>query len=169
MTRVNVLSGDITSVKADGLITAINSAGMWFSGIDGAIQRSSGGMFHSQAQAAMPLSDGSVIFAPATGDHNGQFGSVVFLVDDLRRPLCELVTAGLQEAERQGLASILLPTIRTGVMAGSYETVEEALNGMAVAVREFVASNPVNVQQITFVVYGDPTSEQLLKKALQLV
>ena len=58
MTSVNVVDGDITQIKADALITAINSGGMWFGGLDGAIQRSSGSMFHGQAQAAMPLTDG---------------------------------------------------------------------------------------------------------------
>jgi O-acetyl-ADP-ribose deacetylase (regulator of RNase III) len=167
MTRVDVLSGDITQVNADGLITAINGAGMWFGGIDGAIQRSAGNMFHAQASAAMPLSDGQVLFAPALHSHNGRFGGVVFLVDNLERPLSELVLAGLQEAERQGLARISLPTLRTGVMAGVHETIDEALNEMAVAVREFVASDPVNVHVISFVVYNDSASERVLKRALR--
>lgn len=36
---VSVVSGDVARVKADALITAINSGGMWFGGIDGVINR----------------------------------------------------------------------------------------------------------------------------------
>jgi O-acetyl-ADP-ribose deacetylase (regulator of RNase III) len=168
MTRVNVFSGDITLYEAGGLITAINSGGKWFGGIDGAIQRSAGNMFHSQAQAAMPLSDGQVVFARAMDGRRGRFGSVLFVVDDLKRPLSEILGKGLREADAQRLDTITVPTIRTGVMAGAYEpTVQAALDEMVVAVRDFIASGPTSVQQISFVVYGDADSERYLSDALQ--
>lgn len=168
MTRVDVFSGDITKYEAAGLVTAINSGGMWFGGIDGAIQRVAGDMFHHQARAAMPLSDGQVVFARAMDGHDGRFSGVLFVVDDLKRPLREIVGAGLREAESQGLETLTLPTIRMGVMLGVCEpTREAALDEMALAVREFTASLWTSVRRISFVVYNDPDSEQYLKTALR--
>jgi len=167
MTHVEVLSGDITQVSAEALITAINSEGMWFGGIDGAIRRCAGGVFHSQA-ALNPLSDGETVFAPSERKHGGSFESVLFVVDDLRRPLCDIVAIALQEAERLRLSSVTLPTIRTGVMAGIYEpTVRAALDEMATAILQFVATSP-QMRQISVVVYNDETSMQHLKKVLQV-
>ena len=166
MTHVNVFNGDITQYEAAGLITAINSGGLWFGAIDGAIQQSAGKMFHYQALAAMPLSDGQVVFAPASDGHGGRFGSVVFVVDDLKRPLREIVAAGLREAERRALDSVTIPMIRTGVMLGAHEpTVGTALDEMVLAVREFLATSPVNPQRISLVVYDNPDSERYLSAA----
>jgi O-acetyl-ADP-ribose deacetylase (regulator of RNase III) len=167
MTRVEVLSGDITRVKADSLITAINSGGMWFGGIDGAIQRCAGDIFHAKA-AAEKLTDGKTVFASSDHFHGGSFKSVLFVVDDLKQPLREIVTAALREAERRQLSSITLPTIRTGVMVGVYEpTAQAALDEMAIAVRQFVATSP-QMERITFVIYNDSPSMQYLERALQL-
>lgn len=166
MTHVEVLDGDITRVEADGLITAINSGGAWFGGIDGAIQRCAGDTFHAKA-AAERLVDGKAIFVPSS-NHSGSFRGVLFVVDDLQRPLRGIVTAALREAEEQQLRSVTLPTIRTGVMAGAYEpTVQAALDEMAHAVREFVATSP-QMERICFVVYNDAPSAHYLKRALQL-
>lgn len=166
VTSVSVMSGDITQVEAEGLMTAINSGGMWFGGIDGAIQHTAMDMFHSQAREAMPLTDGEVIFARAMDGHKGRYGSVLFVVDDLERPLHEIIMAGLNEAEEQKLTRITLPTIRTGVMAGVYEfSVQAALMEMVLAIMNFRDTNPVNVQHITIVVYNDADSERFLREA----
>jgi O-acetyl-ADP-ribose deacetylase (regulator of RNase III) len=53
--KVSVIEGDITRINADAIVTAINSAGMWFGGIDDAIQRAAGDFYHNQAEAKMPL------------------------------------------------------------------------------------------------------------------
>lgn len=161
--QVNITGGDITTVTSDVLITAINSSGMWFGGIDGAIQGVAGGMFHSQAAQRMPLADGDVVYAPAPGGFSGQFNSVIFVVDNLRRPLHQIVLAGLWEADRQHKALVSLPSLRTGVMAGAYErTVEAALDETAAAIIEFRNSQPQFVQQLNVVVFRDPHCERYL-------
>jgi len=63
MLVANAQNGDVASVRADALITAISSSGMWFGGIDRAIQRVAGSMFHTQALRGMPLFDGDVVYA----------------------------------------------------------------------------------------------------------
>lgn len=162
MTKVSVVDGDITQVKADALITAINSGGMWWGGIDGAIQRVSGNMFHAQAAAKMPLQDGQTVFTPAPLLHNGRFDNVIFVVDELQRPVGQLVRAALDEAEARSLATVSIPTLRTGVMSGAYESHGDALSGLALAIDEFVRTNPSHVQEITVVVYNNAVDMTIL-------
>ncbi|NCU38168.1 hypothetical protein EOL96_03895 [Candidatus Saccharibacteria bacterium] len=163
MTKINVVDGDITQIKTDALITAINSGGLWFGGLDGAIQRSSGSMFHAQAQAAMPLTDGRVVYAPEQSAHNGKFNAVLFIVDDLRRPLYALVTLALEAAVQHGVTSVNIPTIRTGVMAGTYEPRSQALNDLGQAVNDFVKKNPDKLDTVNIVVYSNEGARTLLR------
>ena len=68
---VKVQLGDITRVPADGLITAVNSEGMWMGGVDGAIARAGGGQFHQQAQVLIGKQDGQVKVAGTQQPHQG--------------------------------------------------------------------------------------------------
>lgn len=158
-----MVDGDITQIKADAMITAINSSGMWFGGLDGAIQRSSGSMFHGQAQAAMPLTDGQVVYAPEQGPHDGLFDAVLFVVDDLSRPLYDLATIALEGAVRRELTSINIPALRTGVMAGVVEPRREALASLANAINDFVHKNPGKLNEINVVVYSNEGDRMLLR------
>jgi O-acetyl-ADP-ribose deacetylase (regulator of RNase III) len=169
MSKVSVVSGDITRVKTDALITAINSGGMWFGGIDGVISRAAGNLFHSQAMKAMPLVDGQTIIARSNNHaHDGAFTDVVFVVDDLRRSLAEVVYDGLKAASGAGFKSVSLPTIRMGVMLGVVEkSIEEAVVEMSVGVRSFLKKNlDTPIESIIFVVYNDKKTQSLLQKAL---
>ena len=157
-----MVNGDITQINADALITAINSGGMWWGGIDDAIRRVSGNMFHKQASEQMPLHDGQVVFAPATLLHNGRFDNVIFVIDELQRGIDQLVRAALDEAEARSLATVSIPTLRTGVMAGKYETHGEALGGLVIAIDEFVRTNPSHVKEINVVVYNNNADKNLL-------
>ncbi len=169
ISSVGVVSGDITRFKVDALITAINSGGMWFGGIDGVINRAAGNLFHSQASKAMPLSDGQVVVARSNGRaFDGAFTNVVFVVDDLQRSLAEVVYDGLKGASNAGFKSVSIPTIRMGVMLGVVEkTLEEAVVGMSKGVRSFLKKNPdTTLEKITFVVYNDKKVQSLLQGAL---
>ncbi len=168
-TIVSVVSGDISQTKADALITAINSGGMWFGGIDGVIGRTAGNLFHQQAQNAMPLKDGKTVVARSNGSaHNGAFANVVFVVDDLKLPLHEIVYNGPLSASDAHFKSVSLPTIRMGVMLGVMEkTINEAVAEMAKGVRKFLAENSETLDNITFVVYNDHETKALLEKALK--
>lgn len=170
MAHVSVVSGDIACFKADALITTINSGGMWYGGIDGVIKRVAGNVFHAQAFNAMPLKDGQTILAEGEGDTLGMFKNVVFVVDDLQRPLREVVYNGLAAASDAGFTNVSLPTIRMGVMLGAVEkSVDEAASEMATGTRKFLTDNPnTSIQGITIVVYGDPRTQALLESVLKL-
>lgn len=166
--NVTVLSGDISAVKADGLITAINSGGMWFGGIDGVIMKSVGGQFHEQAKGAMPLKDGQVVVARGgSGTVRAAFQNVIFVVDDLKQPLHNIVLAGLRAAEANGMKSVTLPTIRMGVMLGVVEkSVTEAIAEMSLGIDKFLGEYPESALRITFVVYNDAPTQRLLEDAM---
>ena len=171
MTRTNITvrSGDITKIPTDAIMTAINSGGMWFGGIDGAIQRAAGGLYHNQAQNEMPLNDLQIVVAKGERTmHSGFFDNVVFVVDDLKSPLGSIVYNGLEAAHNQTYGSILIPTIRMGVMAGVRETPAEAVEGMADGVRSFLDhyASETNLNEIGFVVYNDSRTQKMLNDAL---
>ena len=117
----------------------------------------------------MPLKDGQAIIARNNGQiYDGAFTNVVFVVDDLKRPLHEIIYNGLKAASGAGFKSISLPTIRMGVMLGVVEkSINEAMNEMAKGVQKFLAESPNTLENITFVVYGDRNIQSLLQKALK--
>ena len=143
---------------------------MWFGGIDGVINRAASSLFHAQAGKAMPLKDGQTVVARSNGHaHDGAFKAVLFVVDDLQRPLREIVYNGLKAASDAGFAKVSLPTIRMGVMLGAVEkSLDEAVIEMATGVRKFLADNSKTpVQSITLVVYNDQRTQSLLNSALK--
>jgi len=62
-TNIAVQDGDITKIPTNAILTAINSGGLWFGGIDGAIQRIAGNHYHNQVATAIPLYDLQTIVA----------------------------------------------------------------------------------------------------------
>jgi hypothetical protein len=139
--HVDLLSGDITQVQSDALITLINSERMWFGGVDGAIMRNVGADFHQAASSYLDshpkATDGSVIFVDGStiqGDRN--FRNVIFVIDDLSISLERLVEAGLIEALNRNLSVVTMPLMRSGVMAGVVEkTPEQVADGMMLGIK----------------------------------
>jgi len=168
--EIKVVSGDIAQVKADALITAINMSGMWWGGIDDVIQRVAGNLFHNQAARKMPLTEGQVVIAYGS-INKGLFTNVVFVVDELSKPLRRVVYAGLKAANEAGFKSVSLPTIRMGVMLGKVEkTKEKAVAEMVAGVELFKANrgNNASLEEITFVVYNNTQTEALLRQGFNL-
>jgi len=155
--NIKVVQGDITQISADALITAINSGGLWFGGIDEAIQKVAGNMYHHQA-AQYTLKNLQTIVARGTKEHSGKFKDVVFVVDDLESPLNKIIYAGLERANNEGYQNILLPAIRMGVMAGTIEkTPQEATEEIALGLKNFLGkySKKTKLEDIKFVVYNN--------------
>lgn len=174
---VKVFEGDIAQVESDALVTAVNSEGAWYGGIDGVIQRAAGSWFHLQAKDVMTgdpsfsslHKQGKTILARGSSERNrGRFRNVVFVIDDLEGPLSQVVQNGLKTASDAGFTSVSLPTIRMGVMLGAVEkSVEEAVGQMREGVVAFMRDNPnTKLSSITFVVYDDPATADLLREEL---
>lgn len=153
---LTLLQGDIATVPAQAMITAINSGGMWFGGIDGVIQSNAGNQFHNQAMAAMPLHHLNTVVARKQKPHRAMFQDVIFVVDDLQTPLKDVIYRGLEAANDAGYVSVSLPAIRTGVMLGTVEkdaktAVGELLKGILAFYADFPDSN---LSELTFVIYS---------------
>ena len=165
MTKVQVVSDDITRVKADALITTINSQGVWYSEIDGFIQNVSGNLFHSQPMYALInyvcLSDGETVTAFSYGrSHKGEFTNVIFVIDGLTLPLHKIVYNDLNAANVAGFKSVSLPIIRMDVINKI-----EVVNEIAMGVKMFLKIS--KLESITFVIDKDPKTLAMLETALK--
>ena len=157
--KIQALEGDITQIPADALMTAIYSGGLWFGGIDRAIKRVAGDQFHAEALFAMPLKNLQTIVARGKDNYDGKrgFKDVIFIVDDLESSLDKVVYAGLETAHTRGYNSLLIPTIRLGIMADGEETKEEAIRKIADGLNDFVSkyAEQTKLEDIKIVVYND--------------
>jgi O-acetyl-ADP-ribose deacetylase (regulator of RNase III) len=172
-TEISVTSGDIAMEDADALITAINSDGIWYGGIDRAIMRVAEGQYHSQA-AQHKLNDLDVVVARGDrNNHIGHFDNVIFVVDDLKSELHDVVFRGLHAADEAGFKVVTIPAIRTGVMLGVVErSLKEVVNEMVDGVKTYILystsskqRNP-QIKEIKFVIYNSPMLEDMLKRTL---
>ena len=166
-----VLSGDISSVPADALITAVNSGGAWFGGIDSVISNKAGDGFHEQVAKALPLRHGQTVNATRVILSRAAFKNVVFVIDDLEGPLSDIIYNGLVAASNAGYESVSLPTIRMGVMLGVVEkTPGEAVDQMVEGVERFILkhSPSTTIKSITFVVYGGGHIKSMLEQRLSV-
>ncbi len=144
--------GDITQVKSDALIALVKPRD-WFDGINGAIHACAEGMFHAALRAASPLVDGMVIVAPTTGRHAGQFGKVIFVVDEQTRSLYEIVKIGLDAAaEQPNIRNVTLSVVRTGILGGlDVRDHYAAQEKMATVIRWYAAHYPRNLNRISVI------------------
>jgi len=163
--EIDIIDGDITSIPADALLTAINSGRMWFGGIDGVISRAAGNQYHVQASAALDSNpDTSVIIATKSTSHHGSFENVVFTIDDLDRPLREVILDGLQGAEQHGCRTITMPAIRLGVMRDIGGSVEEKVRETIGALKEHAETS--RLQLVSVVIFNDQQLSNMFRQAL---
>lgn len=164
--HLDILSGDLTQVQSDALITPINSERMWFGGIDGAIMRTAGEAFHQGASDYLDehpkATDGSTIFVDGSSvNHGGQFRHVIFVIDDLSISLQRVVEAGLEEAIERKLQKVSMPLMRSGVMAGVVErTPEEVAERIMLGIKGAADAHPDSKLSTKIVVYSDPDGQR---------
>lgn len=153
---VNIVDGNIVLFNSEALITTINSGGLWFGGVDGAICSVAGKLFHQKAGNLIgSLHDKMTIFAQGNG--STKFKNVIFVIDNLISPISEIIKVALDEAEFQGLNEVSIPTIRLGVMKGVVEKNEiDWLNGFNDGILNFLKSRKTeNLKKLSLVVYDD--------------
>ncbi len=153
---IHVYEGDIAHIEADALLTAVNSGGMWFGGIDGVIGRNAGQQFHNQAAAALQADPSvKVVVAPQQYKHEGWFKNVVFTIDDVDEPLEDVVRRGLDAAAAAGYRNVSMPAIRLGVMKNLGGTQTEKVRAMVAAIRNHADTHANPLDEVTVVIYGD--------------
>lgn len=174
MANMFVTKGDITrTIEVDAIVTLINSGGAWFGGVDGAISRVAGSQYHKQAQKVLNssgLSNGQVVIAKGSRTkHSGSFNDVIFVVDDLKSPLNELVYKALVSVRGKRYKSIAFPLMRTGVMLGAVEpNVKAVVKQMRLGIDRFLEEGDTSMD-IYIVVFGEPEAVKMLSDSMKLL
>jgi len=174
--KVNILACDI--VHADELVSAVviplNTEKIWYSELDYAVKRTGGLYIYnelvrflmSEEKLGRDMFDGQTILIDR--DENsydlGNYLSVLFVFDDLKRPLVELMRIVLEKAKSSNLKRIAIPMIRTGWYKGKYEkTEDDALRAILATVYYFAWNNQDQDMIIDLVTFNNPRQNKFLK------
>jgi hypothetical protein len=154
---VKVLSGNITQVKADALITTIRPDGSLIDLIDDELKENTEHVFHDMV-AGMSLRNLEAVTISAPRRHHGEFEHVIFVPHTPQVELHKVVMAGLCEAEVRRINSVVLPVIRNGLEVRPNDARDTVL-----AIATFVESRPSFVGIIS-IVTNSPRAQQYLKR-----
>lgn len=153
--RIEVVEGDITTLKVDAIVNAANSALLGGGGVDGAIHRAAGPGLYEECRTLGGCPTGE---ARITGGYDLPARHVIHTVgpvwngggygeDDL---LASCYRNSLRLAVENGIRTIAFPAISTGV----YRFPMDRAAAMAVReVRRFLRDNPT-VEKVIFVCFG---------------
>lgn len=160
MTRAAAVPGDILHVAADAMVMTVDSAGKWRGQLDAAFMKSTASAYAGELQSHMPLRDGDVIVVENPGYFAPAFDRIIFVVDELVRPLSSLIGFGLTEAEKLRLRKVTLPPLRIDTSHRLKH--EDPLEQISRAIINFNRRGGKYVQEIKVVVHNDyPTCSRL--------
>ncbi|HEV3504290.1 MAG TPA: macro domain-containing protein [Actinomycetes bacterium] len=157
-----VWQGDITAAGTEGIVNAANSEGWLGSGVAGAIRRAAGAEVEEEAVAQAPWRVGEAVrTGPGRLADRGVRAILHAAAMAPGRPAtAEAVgtatAAALRLAAAEGLASVALPALGTGVGG---VPLEAAARAMAAAVRDH-AAGPDPVPTVVFALYDQAALER---------
>jgi O-acetyl-ADP-ribose deacetylase len=161
-TDVFVWQGDITAAGTEAVVNAANNQGWLGSGVAGAIRRAAGDQVEDEAVAQAPWPVGEAV---RTGPGRlGDRGVRAILHAAAMAPgrpasaaaVGSATAAALRLAAAEGLASVALPALGTGVGGVA---LEDAAAAMGAAVRDH-ADGPTPVTTIVFALYDQEAVER---------
>jgi O-acetyl-ADP-ribose deacetylase (regulator of RNase III) len=161
-TDVWVWQGDITAADVDAVVNAANNEGWLGSGVAGAIRRAAGDQVEAEAVAQGPWPVGDAVrTGPGRLADRGVKAILHAAAMAPGRPASaaavgSATAAALRLAAAEGLASVALPALGTGV--GGVE-LEAAAAAMGAAVREH-AAGPTSVTTVVFALYDRAALER---------
>jgi O-acetyl-ADP-ribose deacetylase (regulator of RNase III) len=154
-TDVRVWQGDITTLAADAIVNAANNEGWLGAGVAGAIRRAAGEEVEREAVAQGPWPVGEAV-RTGPGRLGGRGVKAILHAAAMapgRPASAEAVgsatAAALRLAAAEGLGSVALPALGTGVGGVGLEAAAAA---MAAAVREHAAGR-TSVRTVVFALY----------------
>jgi O-acetyl-ADP-ribose deacetylase len=161
-TDVWVWQGDITAAGTEAIVNAANNQGWLGSGVAGAIRRAAGGQVEAEAVAQAPWAVGDTVrTGPGRLGDRGVKAILHAAAMAPGRPASaaaagSATAAALRLAAAEGLASVALPALGTGVGGLAPEAAAAA---MGAAVREHGAG-PDPVGTVMFVLYDEVALER---------
>jgi O-acetyl-ADP-ribose deacetylase (regulator of RNase III) len=161
-TDVWVWQGDITAAEVDAVVNAANNQGWLGSGVAGAIRRAAGDQVEAEAVAQGPWPVGEAV---RTGPGRlGERGVKAILHAAAMAPgqpasaeaVGRATAAALRLAAAEGLASVAMPALGTGVGGVGMEAAAAA---MGAAVREHAAGT-TSVRTVVFALHDQAAVER---------
>ena len=117
--RIEVLQGDITALEVDAIVNPANSLGVMGGGVAGVIRRKGGRGIEEEATRQAPIEVGSAV-ATTAGDlpcsrviHAPTMEQPAMRTDVIK--VAAAIRAALECADREGMESVALPGMGTGV------------------------------------------------------
>ena len=156
---IEIVEGDITTVEADAIVNAANSALIGGGGVDGAIHRAGGPSLMRELDELRGETGCPTGGAVVTGAGRLKARYVFHAVGPIYRDgsrgepalLRNCYTTCLRLAEERGLTRIAFPAISTGVYGYPLEAAAEIA---LAAAREHLESASGSVREVIFVLYG---------------
>jgi O-acetyl-ADP-ribose deacetylase len=150
--EITVVLGDIADQETDAIVNAANNHLWMGAGVAGAIKHKGGAVIEREAMAKGPIPVGTAVMTSAGALKAKHVIHAAVMGQDLRTnaDLIEKVTRGsLWLAEQEGLGSVSLPALGTGV--GGF-SIFHCANVMIGVVVEFMIKATV-LREVRFVLY----------------
>src|SRR5215468_11363726 len=164
--NIELAQGDITAQEVDAIVNAANSGLVLGSGVAGAIARRGGPSIQAECDRIAHCDVGSAVM---TGGGNLPAAHVIHAVGprmgEGNEPgkLAGATRTSLMIAEREGLTSIALPAISTGVFGYPLESCAEVMLRVIV---DFTFEQLSSLKRIIMCLYDD-RADQIFAAALQ--
>ena len=156
--EISVVLGDIADQETDAIVNAANSHLWMGAGVAGAIKHKGGVVIEQEAMARGPIPVGTAVMTSAGALKAKRVIHAVVMGQDLRTnaDLIQKATRGsLWLAEQEGLGSVSLPALGTGV--GGFSVFHCANVMIAVAI-EFMIRTTI-LHEVRFVLYDKGAKE----------